>query len=138
MKAALVLELGKSRLDLRPGAVNEHEVHAERREEVEVVREIEEAAVGDEIAAERDHENLAAECMDVRGDRLEPVDEAILARKALATRRLRRFSVAVRARQLLVSIRNGPLLPARAANAERREVFRSDCECRRVCLSGKA
>jgi hypothetical protein len=48
--------------------VHEHEVHAECGEQVEVVRKIEEAAIGDEVSAESDYESLAAKSMDVRGD----------------------------------------------------------------------
>jgi hypothetical protein len=43
-------------------------VHAERGEQVEVVRKIEEAAVGDEVSSESDDESLAAKSMDVGGD----------------------------------------------------------------------
>ena len=41
--------------------------------------EIVETPVGDEVAAESDDEELPAESVDVRRDRLEPVDEAVLA-----------------------------------------------------------
>jgi hypothetical protein len=63
--------------------VNEHELDAQSGEQVEVVSEVEEAPVGDEVSAEGDDENLAAKRVYVRGDRLEPVDESVLARKAL-------------------------------------------------------
>jgi hypothetical protein len=77
------------RLDLLARAVDEHELHAERGEEVQVVRKVVEAPVGREIAAERDDEDLAAKSVDVRRDRLEPVDEAVLAGQALTPRRRR-------------------------------------------------
>ena len=82
---ALLFQL---RFDLGPRAVHEDELNAERREQIEVVGEIEEAAVGHEIAAKGDHEDLAPERVDLRSDRLEPVDETVLAGKPLAPRRL--------------------------------------------------
>jgi hypothetical protein len=85
--------------------VHEHELHAERGEQVEVVREIVEAPVAREVAAERDDEDLAAESVDVRRDRLEPVDEAVLAGQALAPRR-RRIGGAVVPRWRVLSLRN--------------------------------
>jgi hypothetical protein len=88
--------LRKPRLDLWTGAVDQHELHAQRRQQVEIVGEIEEAAVRGEIAAKSDDEDLAAERMDVRSDRLEPVDEAVLGRKPLAPRLLRGVRAAVR------------------------------------------
>jgi hypothetical protein len=68
VETAFVSQLTQPRFDLRPGPVHEHEVHAECGEQVEVVREIEETAVGDEVSAESDYESLAAESMDVGGD----------------------------------------------------------------------
>jgi hypothetical protein len=44
------------------------------------MREVQEAAVCDYFSAESDDEYLAAKRVDVRRDRLEPVDESILAR----------------------------------------------------------
>jgi hypothetical protein len=85
-------------------------VHAERGEQIQIVREIEESAVGDQVAAERDHERLAAERVDVRGDRLKPVDEPILTRQALPAGRLQRSGRAVRLRLPVCWVRDGLLL----------------------------
>jgi hypothetical protein len=79
--------LFEARFDLRTRAVNEHELDAQRGKQVQIVREVDEAAVGDEITAERDDEGLAAKGVDVGSNRLKPVDEAILARKPLPARR---------------------------------------------------
>jgi hypothetical protein len=98
--------------------VHEHELHAERGEQVQVVGEIEEPPVGDQIAAECDDKDLAAECVDVRRDRLEPVDEPILAGKALPARRLGAFRRAVIPRWRVLFDRNGSA-PARASRAAR-------------------
>jgi hypothetical protein len=86
--------------------VHQDELHAERGEEVQVVGEIVEAAVGREVTAESDDENLAAERMNIRSDRLKPVDEPVLARKALPARRLRPFSRAIFPRRRVLSVRN--------------------------------
>jgi hypothetical protein len=75
---------------------------------------IEKTPVGDDIAAESDDEDLAAECMDVRGDRLEPVDESILARKSLTTNGLR-VCTGCAARTIIVCACDGALLLARGA-----------------------
>jgi hypothetical protein len=80
-------ELRKPAFDLRSGAVHEDELHAQRCEKVEIVREVEESPVGDDVAAERDYENLPPKRVYVRSHRLEPVDETILARQPLAPRR---------------------------------------------------
>jgi hypothetical protein len=85
--------------------VHEHELYAQGCEKVQVVREIVEPSVGDEIAAKRDDEDLAAERVDVRGDRLEPVDEAVLAGEALAPRRLR--SIGARGFRVLLILAYG-------------------------------
>jgi hypothetical protein len=79
--------------------VDEHELHAQRRKEIQVVSEIEEATIGHDVAAERNDENLSAERVDIRRDGLEPVDESILARQALAPCgwRARAFGFPVRA-----------------------------------------
>jgi hypothetical protein len=58
--------------------VHQHQPHAQRREQVEIVRESQEAAVGNDLAAESDDEGLAAKSVDVGRDRLEPVDEPVL------------------------------------------------------------
>jgi hypothetical protein len=67
--------------------MDQHETHAQRREKVQVVGEIEKAAIADDVAAEADDENLAPERMNVRRDGLKPVDEPVLRGQSLATRR---------------------------------------------------
>jgi hypothetical protein len=104
--------------------VDEHELHAERGEQVQVVRQIVEASVGDEVAAESDDEDLPAKSVDVRGDRLEPVDEAILARKPLPARRLRRIRRALVRRRLDLFVRDGVLLLRLCEGALRIAVLR--------------
>jgi hypothetical protein len=98
--------------------VHEHQLHAERGEQVEIVREVEEAAVGDQIPAESDDEDLAPKRVDIRRDRLEPVDEPVLAGKALPARRLGTFRRAVIPRWRVLFDRNGSA-PARASRAAR-------------------
>jgi hypothetical protein len=90
--------------------VNEHELHAERGEQIQVVREIEEPAIRDEIAAEGDDKDFPAEGVDVWSDRLEPVDEAVLTGEALTPRRLSSVSCASFARFLILSARDAALL----------------------------
>jgi hypothetical protein len=90
--------------------MHEHELHAQRSEQVEIVRQIEEAPVSDQIPAERDDKDLAAESMNVRSDRLEPVDEAILTREPLPTRRLLAGICGIACGLILLPVRNGPLL----------------------------
>ena len=65
----------EDRLDLRPRAVDDDEVHAEAVQQVEVVDDAEERVVGDDLAAERDDEGLAAERVDVGRRRADPLDE---------------------------------------------------------------
>jgi hypothetical protein len=67
--------------------MDQHQAHAQRREEIQVVGEIDKAAIGDYLAAEPDDKNLAAEGMDVGRDGLKPVDEPVLGGQSLATRR---------------------------------------------------
>ena len=73
--AALDVLLREDRLDLRPRAVDDDEVHAEAVQQVEVVDDAEERVVGDDLAAERDDERLAAKRVDVRRRRADPLDE---------------------------------------------------------------
>ena len=73
--AALDVLLREDRLDLRPRAVHDDEVHAEAVQQVEVVDDAEERVVGDDLAAERDDERPAAERVDVRRRRADPLDE---------------------------------------------------------------
>ena len=71
---AVRLELG---LDLRTGAVRQHEPDAERGEHVHVVDEAREArALGEHLAAEGHDEGAAAKGVHVRRDLAEPADEA--------------------------------------------------------------
>ena len=65
----------EDRLDLRPAAVHDDEPDAEAVQQVEVVDDAEERLVGDDFAAERDDERLAAERVDVRRRRADPVHE---------------------------------------------------------------
>ena len=58
-------------LDLRARAVHQHQVYAERREQVRVVGQRVREGAGDGLAAEREDEGLAAEKVDVRRDRPE-------------------------------------------------------------------
>jgi hypothetical protein len=109
VEAAGVTPLFELRLDLRARPVHEHELHAESGEQVQIVREVEETAVGDQVAAEGDDENLSAESVYVGGDRLEPVDEAVLAGKPLAARRLRPARAGVSPRLLVFCNRDGVL-----------------------------
>ncbi len=111
MKTACVPSFLQLCFDLRARAVDENEVNAECREQIQVGREIEEAVFGDEIAAERDHERLAAKRMDIGCNRLEPVDEAILARQTLAPGRgLRCAGRAIGRRVRICWLRDGVLL----------------------------
>jgi hypothetical protein len=109
-----VAEHFEARLDLLSRAVHEHEVHAERGEQVQIVREVEEAAVRYHVTAKRNDEDLAAERVDIGGDRLEPVDKSILARKSLTTNGLR-VCTGCAARTILVFACDGALLLARGA-----------------------
>src|SRR5690242_15808552 len=88
--------------------MHEYELHAQRSEQVEIVRQIEEAAVSDQIAAECNDEDLAAKSMDVRSDRLEPVDEAILTREPLPPGRLLAAICSIACSLILLPVRNGP------------------------------
>ena len=73
--AALDVLLLEDRLDLRPRAVHDDEVDAEAVQQVEVVDDAEKRVVGDDLAAERDDEGPAAERVDVRRRRADPLDE---------------------------------------------------------------
>ena len=65
----------QDRLDLRPAAVRDDQLDAEAVQQVQVVDDAEERVVGHDFAAERDDERPAAECVDVRGRRADPVHE---------------------------------------------------------------
>ena len=95
MKTAVVADLAQARFDLLARAMHQHESHAQRREKIQIVCEIEETAIRNQIAAERDDERLATEGVYVGRDRLEPVDEAILAGQALTASRLRGVTTAL-------------------------------------------
>jgi hypothetical protein len=71
--------------------VHQHQPHAQRSEQIQIDRKLDEAAVVDELAAERDDEGPAAERVNIGRDRLEPVDEAVLAGQPRAARRRRCF-----------------------------------------------
>ena len=94
--AALDALLLEDRLDLRPRAVHDDEVHAEAVQQVEVVDDAEKRVVGDDFAAERDDERLAAERVDVRRRRADPLDERargrrMRGRRGVGIRRHRRW-----------------------------------------------
>jgi hypothetical protein len=63
------------RLDLRARAVDEHDADAGAVQQVQVVRERHEAAFGDQLAAEGDHERAAAEPVEIGRYRPEPGHE---------------------------------------------------------------
>ena len=73
--AALDVLLREDRLDLRPRAVDDDEADAEAVQQVQVVDDAEERVVGDDLAAERDDERPAAERVDVRRRRADPLHE---------------------------------------------------------------
>jgi hypothetical protein len=108
--------------------VNQYEVHAQRGEKIQVMSQVEEAAVRNEVTAEGDDENLAAKRVDVGSDGLEPVDEPVLAGETLAPRRLGAFRYAVFDRIFFSSIRNwappAPAPPIRRTRPAAREVLR--------------
>jgi hypothetical protein len=62
-------------LDLRARAMHQHQPDAETGKQVEVMGQLDELAVRDYFAAERDHESASAERVDVRRDGTEPGDE---------------------------------------------------------------
>lgn len=74
------------------------------------MRQVVKTPVGDQIPAERDDENLAAERVDVRRDRLKPVNEAVLTGKPWAARWRINSSAPVDAFPLFFSDRNEVLL----------------------------
>lgn len=110
MKARLVTALLQPRFDLRSSAVYEHELYAECCKQVKIMRQVVKTPVGDEVPAERNHENLAAERVYVRRDRLEPVNEAVLTGKPWAARWRINGSASVDDFPLFFSDRNEVLL----------------------------
>jgi hypothetical protein len=89
--------LGQPRLHLRPHAVDQHQPHAQAVQQVDVVRQLHEAAIRHQFAAKGDDEGLAAKAMDVRRGRAEPVDEigGVFQRNGLSglfTRRIQKNS----------------------------------------------
>jgi len=67
--------LREDRFDLRPATVHDDELDAEAMQQVQVVDDAEERIVGDNLAAERDDERLAAKRIHVRRGRTDPVHE---------------------------------------------------------------
>src|SRR3984893_8767652 len=65
----------ENRLDLRTRSVHDHQPDAEAVQEVEVVDDPQKGVVGDDLAAKRDHESLAAKSMNVRRGRAYPLHE---------------------------------------------------------------
>jgi hypothetical protein len=63
------------RIDLRPRAVHQHQAHAEAGEQVQVMRERDERAVSDDLAAEGDDKSAPAERVDIRRGGAEPAYE---------------------------------------------------------------
>ena len=84
--------------------MHQYQVNAEGGEQIEVVREIEEATIGHEIAAKSDNENLAAKSVDIRRDRLKPVDETVLTGQTLPAHRLQRVARTFSSRFLVFPI----------------------------------
>jgi hypothetical protein len=66
----------EDRLDLRAHPVDDHDPDAQAVQQVEVVDDAEERVVGDDLAAERDHEGLVSERVDVGRRRTNPLHEA--------------------------------------------------------------
>jgi len=99
--AALVLclELG---LDLRPGAMDQCEPYAEGGEQIEIDCKLHEASIGHEVATEGDDEGLAAKTVNIGGNRLEPVDEAVLRRKPQPAARRSLFRRLLRTRSVVI------------------------------------
>ena len=62
-------------LNLRPHAMHQHQAHAERIEQVDVVNQIDEILPQHRFAAEGEHEGLAAKGVDVRRGGTEPFHE---------------------------------------------------------------
>ena len=67
---------GELGVDLRARAMHQHQPHAQRGQQIQVVSERDELAIGHHLAAECHHEGPAAERVDVRRRGAEPVDEA--------------------------------------------------------------
>src|SRR4051794_18627498 len=55
--------------------MHKHELHAETRQQIQIVNQCEEARIGDDFAAECDDERAPAERMDIGSCRTEPLDE---------------------------------------------------------------
>ncbi len=66
------------RFDLRTKAVHEHDAHAHRGEQRNVLHQRVEASGRDQFAGDGDHKGLAAMGMDVRRDGAQPIDELFL------------------------------------------------------------
>jgi hypothetical protein len=69
---AALLQLG---FDLRARAVHQHQAYAGAAQQVDVLRQHRELAVGHDFAAEGDDEGLAAKGVEIRRRRAEPGDE---------------------------------------------------------------
>jgi hypothetical protein len=70
-----MLACAQQGIDLRARAERQHDMHAERCEQVEIVAQGDELTVGEHLAAAGDDERAAAEGMDVRRSRAAPLDE---------------------------------------------------------------
>jgi hypothetical protein len=78
LRVARALALGAQLgFDLRPRAVHQYQPDAERGEQVQIVQEAHEAgALGDQLAAEADHESAAAKGVHVGRRLAEPAHES--------------------------------------------------------------
>ncbi len=75
MVAVFQVHFGQMLLDLRTCAMYQHQSDAQRGQQVEIVRQFDELAVGDHFAAECDDERLATEAVDIGRYGAEPGNE---------------------------------------------------------------
>ena len=66
--------------------MDDNDVHPEAVQQIEVVDNAEKRVVGDNLAAEGDHESLAAERMDIRRGEPDPLDERARGRRVSGRR----------------------------------------------------
>jgi len=69
---------GQFGFDLRPGSVNQHQFYAQRGQQVQVMGQVKKSPVGDHLATKSNDKNLPTEGVNIRCDRLKPVDKPIL------------------------------------------------------------
>ena len=75
MIAAFEIVLRQMLLDLRARAVHQPQPDPQAGKQIEVMRQFDELAVGDDLAAERNDESAPAERVDIGRDGTEPGDE---------------------------------------------------------------